>query len=112
MKKPNHIKTFVLLLAFFSFLVIVPVQVHADDAETLSQGSVLRPSKEEGILMLLKRNLDIAAQQIEPQVKTAKVEGEEGIFGPGISGYFTAEDSTTPLSSRLFHSFIESSLFG
>jgi outer membrane protein TolC len=55
---------------------------------------------EEGILMVLKRNLDIAVQQIEPQVETAKVEGEEGIFDPEVSGSFTGGDSTTPLSSR------------
>lgn len=112
MKMSSHIKTFVMLLSFFSCLFTFPVQIYADDTGTLAKGSVLRLSMEEGILMVLKRNLDIAVRQIEPRVETAKVEGEEGIFDPEISGSFTAGNSTTPLSSHLLYSFIESSLYG
>jgi hypothetical protein len=111
MKMSGYIKTFMVLLTFLSFLFIFPSQVYADDTGTLSEDSVLRLSIEKGILMVLKRNLDIAVQQIDPQVETAKVEGEEGIFDPEVSGSFTGGDSTTPLSSRLFCSFIESSLY-
>jgi outer membrane protein TolC len=100
MKMSGYIKTFMVLLIFLSCLFIFPTQVHTDDTGTPPEDSVLRLSMEEGILMVLKRNLDIAVQQIDPQVETAKVEGEEGIFDPEVSGSFTGGDSTTPLSSR------------
>jgi hypothetical protein len=107
----GYIKTFMVFLYFFIFLFIIPSQVHAGDGGTISEATILRISMGEGILMVLKRNLDIAVQQIEPQVETAKIDGEKGIFDPEVSGSFIREDSTTPLSSRLFCSFIESSLY-
>ena len=61
---------------------------------------VLKLSLEEGKVMVLSKNLDIAIERITPQVEEARIESERGVFDPELLLSLTREDSDTPLSSR------------
>jgi len=62
--------------------------------------NVMNLSLEEGKLMVLQNNLDIAIQQITPLIETEMITAEKGSFDPVLSGSFRREDSSTPLSTR------------
>ncbi len=102
MKVSGYIKYFVVFIPLLSMILFFPYTADAsDDAnKEVSDRKVLRLSIEEGILMVLKKNLDIAIQKIVPQVETARVDKERGVFDPEFSGSFSRDDSTTPLSIR------------
>lgn len=87
-----------LLIFIFTFSNII--EASEDVGKGLLNERVLRLSIEEGKLMVLKKNLDIAIQQIVPQVEAVRIDGEKGAFDPLISSSFKREDSTTPLSTR------------
>jgi len=98
----EYIKSIILSTLLLGIILPSPSSIEA--SENTSQGlfneKVLNLSIQEGILMVLKKNLDISIQQIEPQVKTEKIVREKGIFDPLISSSFQMGDSTTPLSTR------------
>jgi outer membrane protein TolC len=72
----------------------------ADTGQELLTKRVLRLSLEEGKIMVLQKNLDIAIEQIVPRVEEARIDREKGIFDPEITGELQREDSDTPLSNR------------
>lgn len=55
---------------------------------------------DEGKLMLLQKNLDIAIERIVPQIEEIRIDKERGAFDPQFSATLRREDSTTPLGSR------------
>lgn len=83
----------VILLAL---VLCVPVSEAGQDIPE----NVLRLSLEEGKVMVLQKNLDIAIMQIVSQVEEARIDREKGVFDPEITGSLKREDSETPLSSR------------
>lgn len=85
--------TFVVLAAL---VLRLPVSEAAQDIPK----DVLKLSLEEGKVMVLSNNLDIAIERITPQVEEARIGTEQGAFDPELSLSLTREDSDTPLSSR------------
>ncbi len=102
MKVSENIKGFfVLFLLFFTILSSPRVIEAREDASIgLINKRILRLSLEEGKILILQKNLDIAIQQIVPQVEKERINKEKGSFDPLISGSFRREDSTTSLTSR------------
>lgn len=50
--------------------------------------------------MVLKNNLDISVQRINPEIEETKIERENGAFDPSVEASLSRTDSTTPLNSR------------
>jgi len=90
-------KKFLFLLIIFSMLIFISPGFAS---ELVLQKNVMRLSIEEGKLMVLKNNLDIAIHQISPLIETSRITSKKGSFDPLISGSFKREDSSTPLSTR------------
>ncbi len=84
------------------FLVLLSVLILSTPcmSEQVSQKTIMNLSLEQGKLMLLQNNLDIAIRQISPQIKKEGIKREEGLFDPVLSGSLQREDSSTPLSTR------------
>jgi outer membrane protein TolC len=102
MKISEYTAFIVLNMAFSCIILLFPSMSGAseDIREEITNAKVLRLSLDEGKLMILTKNLDIAIQQIIPEVETEKVGREKGTFDPLITGAFIREDSTVPLSTR------------
>ncbi|MCK5426051.1 MAG: TolC family protein [Thermodesulfovibrionia bacterium] len=99
------VSEYITVIALFVFFSSIPLSPHTGEAsekvdKEVSNGKVVRLSLEEGKLLILKKNLDIAIQKITPQVETIRINREKGSFDPVISGSFIREDSTTPLGTR------------
>ena len=80
------------------FLVTLPLLSPAHSGDT--PDNIMDLSLEEGKLMVLQNNLDIAIQQITPLIEIEKITTEKGSFDPLLSGSFKRGDSSTPLSTR------------
>ncbi len=85
------------LLSLLSLLVLATPCI-AD--KHVIQKNTMRLSLEEGKLMVLENNLDIAVTKITPRIETENIKSAKGLFDPILSGSFQRKDSTTPLSSR------------
>ena len=91
-------KRHIYLAALISAVIVFCLSV--SEAGQDAAKDVLKLSLEEGKVMVLSNNLDIAIERITPQVEEARIESEKGGFDPELSLSFTREDSDTPLSSR------------
>lgn len=92
------ISIFIITWLFCSLTLIPPC--YADNGREFNKKRVLRLSLEEGKVMVLQKNLDIAIERIGPPIEEARVESEKGIFDPELSGSLQRADSETPLSTR------------
>jgi len=91
-------KRHIYLAALISAVIVFCLSV--SEAGQDAAKDVLKLSLEEGKVMVLSNNLDIAIERITPQVEEARIESEKGGFDPELSLSLTREDSDTPLSSR------------
>ncbi|MEE8185529.1 MAG: TolC family protein [Thermodesulfobacteriota bacterium] len=98
----ENIKYLFLLIFLSGFIFSLPYTIEARDdvRKGVLNKRVLRLSLEEGKLMVLEKNLDIAIQRLAPQVEKMRIERERGTFDPLFSGSFMRGDSATPLSTR------------
>ncbi len=83
-----------------SLLILLVFTTPCMADNTVIQNRIMRLSLEEGKLMVLKNNLDIAVSRISPRIETENIKSAEGTFDPILSGTLQREDSATPLSSR------------
>ncbi|MDH4027969.1 MAG: TolC family protein [Nitrospirota bacterium] len=82
-------------------LLIYPLRSLAEENTGKAPNEkVMSLTLEQGKVLLLHRNLDIAIQMITPRISEARIESEKGAFDPELSASLKHEDSTTPLSSR------------
>jgi len=88
---------FLLSSLLLNFFLIPPFIA---DAVENNEKNVMRLTLEEGKILLLHKNLDIAIQMINPRISEAEVDSEKGMFDPVVSGSIKRRDSTTPLASR------------
>ena len=98
----NHMKGIILCVFFLSFVAFFPLEVKGveNTNQALINDKTLKLSIEEGMLMVLEKNLDIAIERIAPMVEEARIYKEKGAFDPVFSGSFQRDDASAPLGSR------------
>lgn len=97
MKAYKYTKGFIIPVILLSIISFFPFLSQAEDAP---DKKVLRLSLEDGKIMVLQKNLDIAIERIVPDLEEVRIDKEKGAFDPGITASLKREDSRTPLSSR------------
>jgi outer membrane protein TolC len=87
---------------FSVFILFTPC--NADDTggvvELVLQKKVMNLSLQQGKLMVLQSNLDIAIEKVTPRIQEVAIYREEGVFDPLLSGSVEREERITPFSSR------------